>query len=553
MTDVRLSVVVPARNSGPWIAELIESVLGQGDLGLELIVVDNGSTDGTTEIVRAVAARDSRVRLVTSSASSAAAARNDGVAHANGTYLVFADSDDLVPEGAYREMLGSLEASGSDMVIADHLKFSATRTWRPTERWYSFDERRVGLVPGAVPELLSSRPCWNRMFRRAFWDHAGLRFPEIDSVEDIEPMTRAFVSAEKLDVVPSCVYLYRERADASSLSLRADATVTTRYLEQELACARLVQHDTALRTAHAEIVLDADGWAHLHRFLLTAPAPDQVAPVARATEALLEAIPLDGLTGVAPIRHMLWALVMQGDWTAATAFVIGSTSAHAEDRLDAWINAVVLLLATDPLIATDLATGGLVPALVNGADGVGEAWLADRLGPVSHTEFRPTGSALSDAMVAAVGSGSSAAVRTASALRHLVPLVIDHVDVSDAGIVVGGPADLSAFEGGVALQLAGPSRQEVSTTPAPATGGWRSSVRAEDYAVGRYSVSVSFDGVDGSFPVVTARMPLPPVGPGMPMQPLADRKDGWRFLVDRRPTREGGVRGLLRRAAGRLR
>ena len=79
---------------------------------------------------------------------------------ATGRYLVFADSDDLVPDGAYRAMLDSLESSGSDMAIGDHLKFSATETWSPTKRWYPFDRALIGVAPDEVPELRTEVLAW---------------------------------------------------------------------------------------------------------------------------------------------------------------------------------------------------------------------------------------------------------------------------------------------------------------------------------------------------------------------------------------------------------
>ncbi|PCN47251.1 hypothetical protein Csp2054_13300 [Curtobacterium sp. 'Ferrero'] len=547
-----VSVVVAARNSAPWFGELIASVARQLGEGLEVIVVDNGSTDETSALIRAFAEQHASVRHVLSGATGAAEARNEGVARATGRYLVFADSDDLVPDGAYRAMLDSLEASGSDMAIGDHLKFSATETWSPTKRWYPFDRALVGVAPDEVPELLSGRPCWNRMFRRSFWDRVGLRFPEVASVEDIEPMTRAFVEARAIDVVRECVYLYRDRGDSSSLSLRADADVTVRYLEQELACAELVRDDPVLRLQHAEIVLDADGWAHLRRFLATSPDGAAAQRVAAATDRLLAAVPLDGIDAVAAPRRALWSLVLLGEWSTARDFVVGTTSADVADGLAAWSSAVSTVLRRDAVGAGRLAVEGLVPAFVNGADAVDGDTLRGCLAGIEGLQLPHSGAALVDAMAAAIGSGDVTAVRTVSSLRHVVPLVVDRVDSDEHGLTVSGAADLGPVGAGAVLHLAGAADAEYPVSIG-ADGRWRAELRAAQLPHGRHGVTVSFDGVSGRFPVVTARMPLPPVGDGIPMQPLADRRDGWRFLVDRRAPARGGLGGLLRKVAGRRR
>jgi len=548
-----LSVIVAAHNAEPWIVEMLESVRAQDVPQTEVIVVENGSSDGTADVVSVVGTVDPAVQLVRSAAGSAGAAREEGIAIARGEYIVFADSDDIVPDGAYRAMLDALEASGSDMAIGDHLKFSASRTWNPTRRWYSFDNGLRAVAPVEVPELLSGRACWNRMFRRSFWDRAGLRFPDIASLEDIEPMTRAFVSAESVDIVPACVYLYRDRGDVSSLSMQADATVTVRYLEQESACAGLVESDPVLRSQHAEIVLDADGWAHLHRFLLTGADHHAVAEVAAATATLLEQIPLDGLADVAPIRRALWSLVVDGLWQAARAFVEGTTSASAADRLGAWVGAVGSLTKTRPIAARALALEGLVPAFVNDAEEVAPERIAQWLPLLSGVELTGEGDALPDAMIAAIRSGDAEAVVTVSSLRQIVPFVVDRAAVTAGGMVIEGPADLRFYGFIAAMELIGPRVQRVEIRSGDSGGRWRADIAAESLAPGRYNAAVVFAGVTERFPVVTARMQLPPVGEGFQIQPLADRKDGWRFLIDRLVPRRRGLGGLLTKVTRRSR
>ncbi|OII11151.1 hypothetical protein BIU96_17595 [Curtobacterium sp. MCBA15_008] len=529
---------------------MLESVCAQGMEDFEVIVVDNGSTDNTASIVSDAALRYPGIRLVQSEVTNAGAARNFGIAQSKGRYLVFADADDIVPDGAYRAMLESLESSGSDMAIGDHLKFSAQRTWSPTRRWYLFDSARSGVAAVDVPELLSGRSCWNRMIRRSFWDRVRLRFPEIQSVEDIEPMTRAFVEAKSLDVVPFCVYLYRDRGDASSLSRRSDSDVTVRYLEQELACTRLVQNNPVLRRQHAEIVLDADGWAHLHRFLSTNPADDEIAAVEQAAAALLKVIPLADLDQVAPPRRALWQLVLAGEWSAARSFVMRTSDGSESGRLSAWIDAVALTQQWDEPAASALAVEGLVPALVNGAEGLPAAWFADRLTTIEDVELASTGSVLLDAMISALRAANHSAVPTISALRHMVPLVVDRVDASERGMFIGGPADIRLLKTRGVFELVGSGGE--SKVPLEAeTGRWRAELTDDGLEPGRYSAAVSFNGILGSFPVVTARMPLPPVDEGFALQPLADRKDGWRFLVDRRMPRRRSIGGLLRNVVRR--
>src|SRR4051812_25834814 len=100
-----LSVVVPAYDVAAYLPACLDSVLAQSDsLGrteLEVVVVDDGSPDACGEIAEAYAARDPRVRVVHTANQGLGAARNEGWRHVRGDLLAFADSDDVVPPGAY--------------------------------------------------------------------------------------------------------------------------------------------------------------------------------------------------------------------------------------------------------------------------------------------------------------------------------------------------------------------------------------------------------------------------------------------------------------------
>jgi len=109
-----VSIVIPVRDGRDFIAEAIASALAQGDCVAEVIVIDDGSTDGTPELVAAIA--DSRVRLVTERAgrSGVSAARNDGAGLARGTWLMFLDADDRLRPGA----LAALLAQATERAVA---------------------------------------------------------------------------------------------------------------------------------------------------------------------------------------------------------------------------------------------------------------------------------------------------------------------------------------------------------------------------------------------------------------------------------------------------
>lgn len=110
MAKPLVSAVMPAYNDARFVSESIDSVLGQTFQDLELIVIDDGSTDGTRAVVASRAAQDARLHLLCQGNRGPAAARNNGLRHASGDYVAFIDADDLWVKDKLEKQLNVLEA-----------------------------------------------------------------------------------------------------------------------------------------------------------------------------------------------------------------------------------------------------------------------------------------------------------------------------------------------------------------------------------------------------------------------------------------------------------
>lgn len=317
--DILLSVVVPTHNVRAWIDETLFSLQRQDVASMEIIVVDDHSDDGTAEIVEAAAAGDARLRLIRATARGGGSARNVGTDAARGRYLVFCDGDDIVPDGAYRALVDSLESSGSEIAFGDYWKFSSARTWHPTASMSGFS--RVGTRRRFVdePTLLYSRPCWNKAFSREFWNREELRFPDAVRSNDIVPMVRAYLAAKTIDVIPNVVYLYRERPGGSSMSSRAGSSDSIMsYLTQELECARLVAAtgEESLSRVYSSLIYDRDGFAHLSKYFAGRerldPTDESVVACLRDLAALAGEIPV-----IEPLKRITFLLAANGDFVGA--------------------------------------------------------------------------------------------------------------------------------------------------------------------------------------------------------------------------------------------
>lgn len=212
-----VSVVIPVYNVEEYLAECLGSVVRQTYRAIEVIVVDDGSPDGSYEIARSYEQADPRVRIVRRPNGGLGAARNTGVAEAHGRYVCFLDSDDMLPRDAIERMVRSLRASGSDFVVGAHRRLRGDRTWTPEWVQQVFTHNRTGITVDEFPEMLKSIVATDKLFDTAFFRRAVGKFPEGIRYEDQEPAAKAFVTGT-FDMVPSPVYDWRVREDRTSIS-----------------------------------------------------------------------------------------------------------------------------------------------------------------------------------------------------------------------------------------------------------------------------------------------------------------------------------------------
>ena len=232
-----VSVIVPIYNVEEYLPACLDSIARQTVEDLEVIMVNDGSTDGSANIAEEFAARDSRFRLLTQPNGGLSRARNTGAEAATGEYLAFADSDDLLPRNAYELLVTPLQETGSDFATGNVNRLTPTGIAPTGFLSNAFDRSRRATHVTKFRPLLADRTAWNKLWRRSFWEAHGFRFPEGMVHEDIPVVLPAHFAANSVDVVAEPVYLYRVRAGA-------DLSITQRRLEKKALLDRLkaVEH-----------------------------------------------------------------------------------------------------------------------------------------------------------------------------------------------------------------------------------------------------------------------------------------------------------------------
>jgi hypothetical protein len=160
-----VSVIVPAFNVGPLLTDCLRSITTQTYPHLEVIVVDDGSTDRSADVVRGFAARDARVRLIVQENAGVSSARNVGLERASGDYINFVDADDWIEPNTYELMVAALEDGRYDFVTCGYFVDSSDES-RPGPANDQF-LRPLNTAEGLESVLATqNRFVFTRLFRR---------------------------------------------------------------------------------------------------------------------------------------------------------------------------------------------------------------------------------------------------------------------------------------------------------------------------------------------------------------------------------------------------
>ncbi|MGI8433250.1 MAG: bifunctional glycosyltransferase/CDP-glycerol:glycerophosphate glycerophosphotransferase [Nocardioidaceae bacterium] len=216
-----LSVVVPFFDSAPCLAVTIESVLGQTCQDVQLVLVDDGSQDGSIDIARRYAASHTNIIVCQQKRKGVGAARNHGARVASGRYLAFCDADDIVPAGGYERLVSALETSGSDLCVGSVSLQNQGRHQEPAWARRSNGARRLGARLDEVPQIMANLLVGPRAFRRSFWERHRLAFPSQGEQSDVVTIVEAMLLTDAIDIIPSVVYRWCWREDGRTLLQRS--------------------------------------------------------------------------------------------------------------------------------------------------------------------------------------------------------------------------------------------------------------------------------------------------------------------------------------------
>ena len=217
-----ISVIMPVYNTSAYLRQALASILGQTFSDLELIAVDDGSTDGSSDILHEVAAGDPRVTVISQSNRGQGAARNAALRNARGKYVYFMDSDDLLSAETFGKCVESCEAGDLDLVLFDADSFGSTDASSYIyDRKGRIDSERVWTGQELLREELEKRvfyvsPCLLFVRRTLLDGFAG--FPEGTIHEDNVLAMHLMLKSRKVKYLPEKFFSRRVRPGSTMTS-----------------------------------------------------------------------------------------------------------------------------------------------------------------------------------------------------------------------------------------------------------------------------------------------------------------------------------------------
>lgn len=228
-----VSIIVPVYQVKEYIGECVESLLAQTYTNLEILLVDDGSTDGSGELCDEYAAKDSRVQVIHQENQGPSVARNQGLDYAKGEYVAFVDSDDAVVPDFIETLFGILNKYQADIAACAYMNCGADDLMRIGEGMLYIDNNENKEICMTSKQMLRQwhgrykkweTVAWNKLYRKSILDGengvTAIRFPVGRKLEDVLTSHLMVANASRVVMTTRKLYLYRTTPNSRAYQSR---------------------------------------------------------------------------------------------------------------------------------------------------------------------------------------------------------------------------------------------------------------------------------------------------------------------------------------------
>lgn len=211
--SIKVSVIVPVYNVAPYLRQCMDSIVGQTLREIEIICIDDGSTDDSPAILREYAALDARVTILPQENQGVSAARNHGLSVAQGEYVIFWDSDDWFELDALELLYSIASERRADMVICNAQDFDNSTGLDLGHNYIRkpYPETDVFCARDCPDRIfdISGMNSWNRLVRRQLLLENDIRYPALPLIEDSVVTMLELLLAERITLCTKRLIHYR--------------------------------------------------------------------------------------------------------------------------------------------------------------------------------------------------------------------------------------------------------------------------------------------------------------------------------------------------------
>ena len=219
---VEISVILPVYNSEKYLQECLESLLNHTFKDIEILCIDDGSSDGSLDILREYEKKDNRIIVISQENMGVAKTRNNALGLIKAKYIYFMDSDDYLDKNAFKKLHDNITSNNSDFCImkaifvndAEEYKFPAFELEKEFGKvnFNKFTFTYADIKSHVLNDLFAP---WLKLYRANFLkSNEDFTFPEIKSYSDAPFHVKTMLNASKISFVPEYLYYYRENDDS---------------------------------------------------------------------------------------------------------------------------------------------------------------------------------------------------------------------------------------------------------------------------------------------------------------------------------------------------
>ena len=215
MCKSKISIIIPVYNIETYIRRCLESVINQSYKELEIVIVNDGSTDNSGTICEEYAKKDTRIKIIHKNNGGLSDAWNVGLSEASGDLIGFVDGDDYIELEMYEKMLGALEEHQADITICNHRRLSESEEIKEASGkvYLLTNFEALEIYVNAEEKLKILPTVWSKLFKREIIE--GLSFTAGKTSQDVMFTTRAFLRANHIVYQDEYLYIYNdERVDS---------------------------------------------------------------------------------------------------------------------------------------------------------------------------------------------------------------------------------------------------------------------------------------------------------------------------------------------------